>query len=74
MALDFAQLCQRPFRRQITFGQLQPLTHHAVNDQGQEANQGMGPNSLGQAVVDQRNLAKPQVSNLVSCMQDSPAR
>ena len=58
MALNLAQLCQCPFRRQITFGQLQPLAHHAVNNQGQETNQRMGANPLGQAVVDRRNLAK----------------
>ena len=34
--------CRRPFRRQITFGKLQSLAHHAVNNPRYQADKRMG--------------------------------
>lgn len=54
--LDLAQECEcRPGREWVTGGlELDP--HHTVEDQGQEADQRVGADTLGQAVVDGGNL------------------
>ena len=41
MALNFSQLRQGFFLRELAFGKFEPLAHHAVDDQGQETNSSM---------------------------------
>lgn len=50
MLLKPLQLFQRPLRRQIAVGGLEPLSHHPVENQRDEANTGVRPDTLGQAM------------------------
>ncbi len=56
LLLDSAQLRQGHLGRGAVAGGLQALAHHAVQDQGHEADAGVGADALGQAVEDRRNL------------------
>ena len=54
--LDAAQFCQGCFGREVAAGELEALAHDAVQDQGQEANTGVGLDAFGQAVEDRGDL------------------
>ena len=54
VTLDAAQFCQGGFGREVAAGELEALAHDAVQDQGQEANAGVGLDALGQAVEGKR--------------------
>jgi hypothetical protein len=56
MALNFSQLRQGFFWRELAFGKFEPLAHHAVDNQGQETNKRMRSDFLRQPVVHRRNL------------------
>ncbi len=55
--LDSAQALQGSLRRDPGMGGTQALAHHPVEDQGDEADRGVRPDALGQAVI-HRGLGK----------------
>ena len=54
--LDLAQQRECLLGREWVSGCLEFHPHHTVEDQGQEADQGMGADTLGQAMVHRCNL------------------
>ena len=56
VVLDRLKVLQEQGRREVHLVGLQAPLHHPVDHQRQETDQRMGPNAIGQAVIDRGNL------------------